>query len=234
MTINRSNLRVLAPVLAILLALGVSTAVLAQSTAALRGTVLDPQGAAVPKAKVTVRNIQTGVERTTETDEAGIFRVASLPVGTYRLEIHREGFQTLVVADLKLDVSTTVSQTFELKVGEVTQTVEVASAAPIVEASTITVGQVIDQATVQEIPLNGRHFVELGLLIPGSVTAPQNGFLTAPLRGQGSFQFNTAGNRDHRQLHDQRHQLERHGAEPDYVPADDRYGARVQGGQLDF
>ncbi len=196
MTINRSNLRVLAPVLAILLALGVSTAVLAQSTAALQGTVLDPQGAAVPKAKVTVRNIQTGVERTTETDDAGIFQVASLPVGTYRLEIRREGFQTLVVPDLKLDVSTTVSRTFELKVGEVTQTVEVASAAPIVEASTITVGQVIDQATVQEIPLNGRHFVELGLLIPGSVTAPQNGFLTAPLRGQGSFQFNTAGNRE--------------------------------------
>src|SRR5438094_565664 len=51
-------------------------------------------------------------------------------------------------------------------------------------------------ATVQEIPLNGRHFVDLGLLIPGSVTPPQNGFLSAPLRGQGSFAFNTAGNRE--------------------------------------
>ena len=54
----------------------------------------------------------------------------------------------------------------------------------------------INQRTVQEIPLNGRHFVDLGLLIPGSVTPPQNGFLTAPLRGQGSFAFNTAGNRE--------------------------------------
>ena len=64
-----------------------------------------------------------------------------------------------------------------------------------VETSTITVGQVINQKTVQEIPLNGRHFVDLGLLIPGSVTPPQSG-LTAPLRGQGSFAFNTAGARE--------------------------------------
>src|SRR5207244_4642218 len=62
--------------------------------------------------------------------------------------------------------------------------------------ATTSVGQVINQRTVQEIPLNGRHFVDLGLLIPGSVTPPQNGFLTAPLRGQGSFAFNTAGNRE--------------------------------------
>ena len=66
----------------------------------------------------------------------------------------------------------------------------------MIDAGTMTVGEVINQRTVQEIPLNGRHFVDLGLLLAGTVTPPQNGFLTAPLRGQGSFAINTAGNRE--------------------------------------
>src|SRR5205823_14338495 len=73
--------------------------------------------------------------------------------------------------------------------------VSVTAEAPVIDTATVSVGTVINQRTVQEIPLNGRHFVDLGLLIPGSVTPPQNGFLTAPLRGQGSFAINTAGNR---------------------------------------
>src|SRR5206468_2297857 len=77
-----------------------------------------------------------------------------------------------------------------------TEEIKVVGSSPAIETTTISVGQVITQRTVQEIPLNGRHFVDLGLLIPGSVTPPQNGFLTAPLRGQGSFAFNTAGNRE--------------------------------------
>ncbi len=60
----------------------------------------------------------------------------------------------------------------------------------------MTVGQVVNYRTVQEVPLNGRHFVDLGVLVAGSVTPPQNGFLTAPLRGQGGASFNTAGNRE--------------------------------------
>src|SRR6267378_4351395 len=181
---------------ATLLMLGTGATALAQSTATLQGTVLDPQGGAVPDAKVTVRNVAAGVERNTQTDSAGYFQVPSLPVGAYRIEIRREGFQTLVVKQIDLDVATIVSQNFELKVGELNQTTEVTSEASVVETATMSVGQVINSKTVQEIPLNGRHFVDLGLLIPGSVTPPQNGFLTAPLRGQGSFGLNTAGNRE--------------------------------------
>src|SRR5437870_3703364 len=181
---------------AALLMLGTGATALAQSTATLQGTVLDPQGGAVPDAKVTVRNVATGVERNTQTDSAGYFQLPSLPVGAYRIQIRREGFQTLVVPEMRLEVDTIVSQNFELNVGELTQTMEVSAAGQLVEASTITVGQVINGNTVQELPLNGRHFVDLALLAPGSMVPPQNGFLTAPLRGQGSFGVVTAGNRE--------------------------------------
>ncbi len=173
-----------------------SWTLLAQSTASLQGTVVDQTGAAVPNAKIAVRDHATGVERSTQTDSAGNYLVAALPVGEYSIEIHAEGFQTQVVSDLKLEVATTVVQDFRLKVGAVTQEVTVTAVAPVVERTTMAVGQVINRQTVQEMPLNGRHFVDLGLLLPGSVVAPQNGFLTAPLRGQGSFAFNTAGNRE--------------------------------------
>ncbi|HKP85098.1 MAG TPA: TonB-dependent receptor [Blastocatellia bacterium] len=168
----------------------------AQSTATIQGTVTDESGAVMTGAQVTVRGAAIGVERTTETDSSGNFQVAALPVGTYRIEVRAQGFQTTVVNDLILEVGKVMVQNFQLKVGGVTQEVSIVADAGLVETTTSTVGQIINQKTVQEIPLNGRHFVDLGLLIAGSVTPPQNGFLTAPLRGQGSFAFNTAGNRE--------------------------------------
>jgi hypothetical protein len=168
----------------------------AQSTATLQGTVTDSQGASLPGATVAVRNLGTGVERTTVSDNRGEYQVASLPVGLYRVQASAPGFQSQVASDLRLEVARTAVQNFQLKVGGVAEETTVTAESPVIETATISVGQVIDQRTVQEIPLNGRHFVDLGLLIPGSVTPPQNGFLTAPLRGQGSFAFNTAGNRE--------------------------------------
>ncbi|PYQ08502.1 MAG: hypothetical protein DMF82_01310 [Acidobacteria bacterium] len=168
----------------------------AQSTASLQGTVLDAQGAAVPGATVTARHSATGSERTTLTDTHGYYQIASLPVGLFRVQVAAPGFQTQVASDLRLEVAKTVVQNFQLKLGGVTEETTVVAEAPVIESTTISVGQVISQRTVQEIPLNGRHFVDLGLLIPGSVAPQQNGFLTAPLRGQGSFAFNTAGNRE--------------------------------------
>src|ERR1044072_5472177 len=182
--------------LAAFLLLASSLTALAQSTATVQGVVTDESGAVMTGAQVIVRNTAMGIERTTETDSAGNFQVAALPVGTYRVEIHAQGFQTAVVNDLILEVGKVIVQNFQLKVGGVSQEINVVADAGLVETTTTTVGQVINQKTVQEIPLNGRHFVDLGLLIPGSVTPPQNGFLTAPLRGQGSFAFNTAGNRE--------------------------------------
>src|SRR5258708_6876366 len=180
----------------LILILWTSASTWAQSTASLKGTVVDVQGSVVPQAVVTLRNSQTGVGTPTQTDSSGIFEYPSLPPGNYHIEITHPGFQKLVIDGLRIEVSSTISQRFELTVGQVNETVSVTSEAPTIETSSVSVGQVINEKTVQEIPLNGRHFVDLGLRIPGTVTPPQNGFLTAPLRGQGSFAFNTAGNRE--------------------------------------
>jgi hypothetical protein len=186
------------PALLCLLALLVAAIpALAQSTATLRGTVTDAQGAALPGANITVRNQDTGEERTAVSDRDGDYRIPALPPGRYQLEARLDKFQTQVIKDLRLEVAQVAVQNVKLAVGGVAEELSVVGEAPVIESTTTSVGQVIDQRTVQEIPLNGRHFVDMGLLIPGSVAPqPATGFLTAPLRGQGSFAFNTAGNRE--------------------------------------
>ena len=175
--------------------LATSTA-LGQSTATVQGTVTDSKGAVLPNATVVVRNKNTSTERTVQTDSDGNYQVAALPVGLYAIEVRIQGFKTQVADQVTLEVARTITQNFQMDVGAISEQVQVSSDVPVIETSTTSVGTVINQRTVQEIPLNGRHFVDLGLLIPGSVTPPQNGFLTAPLRGQGSFAINTAGNRE--------------------------------------
>ena len=167
-----------------------------QSTATLQGSVTDPKGDVVPNATITVRNEATSVERAAQTDSDGNYSIASLPVGTYTIEVQAQGFKRDLVQHFAIEVGRTIQRSFQLQVGDVSENITVTADAPVIESATTSVGTVINQRTVQEIPLNGRHFVDLGLLIPGSVTPPQNGFLTAPLRGQGSFGLNTAGGRE--------------------------------------
>src|SRR5215471_6419051 len=179
-----------------LLMLLFAVAAFAQNTASIKGTVTDPSGAAVVGAKVTVTSPAVGIERSTTTNSGGDYEVPALPPGVYNVKVEGSGFQPQEARDVTLEVSKNSLQNFSLKVATATEVVTVEGTAPVIEATTMTVGQTIDKNTVQEIPLNGRHFVDLGLLIAGSVTPPQNGFLTAPLRGQGSFAVNTAGNRE--------------------------------------
>ncbi|HEV2102437.1 MAG TPA: TonB-dependent receptor [Candidatus Acidoferrum sp.] len=178
------------------LLLGVVWSANAQSTATLQGTVTDPAGASVANAKVVVTNQGTGIRTETVTDPAGAYLIPSLQIGLYKLEISATGFQTTVLTGLKLDVATTVTKNVSLILGQSSQIVEVVAAAPLVDVSTNEIGQVINDKTVQQIPLNGRHFTDLSLLTPGTITPPANGFLSAPLRGQGSFGINTAGQRE--------------------------------------
>jgi len=182
--------------LIVILSVVLGSNALAQSTAVLKGTVTDATGGAVPHAKVVTKNQATGVEWNTESDSAGSFLVPSLPIGNYSITVTAAGFQSAIAQNITLEAATTVTQNVQLQVGQVDQKVVVTVETPVIDSSTITMGQVIDQKTTQEIPLNGRHFVDLSLLTPTTVTPPANGFLTAPLRGQGSFAFVSAGQRE--------------------------------------
>src|SRR5262249_14896302 len=157
--------------LAIML-VALSSNVFAQSTATLQGSVKDQSGAVVSGAKVIVRDLATGFERMVQTGSNGNYQAAALPPGVYRVEARAQGFAPQAIDNLTLESSQIAVQTSQPKTGDVSKRVIVPAETQVVETSTITVGQVINGRTVQEIPLNGRHFVDLGLLIPGSVVPP--------------------------------------------------------------
>ena len=182
--------------LVVLLSIAATPCLFAQSTATVRGTVTDASGAVIPGVTVTAQSEATGLARRTITNSSGNYELPALPIGSYRLEVGTPGMQTQTLTGLILQVSQIVVENFRLAVAQASNVITVSAEAPVIDQGTMTVGTVINQRTVQEIPLNGRHFVDLGLLLAGSVTPPQNGFLTAPLRGQGSFAINTAGNRE--------------------------------------
>jgi hypothetical protein len=168
----------------------------AQGTSSIQGTILDATGAPVPNATVVARNMATGEERSTVTGPDGVYALPAMPVGTYRVTVSARGMQTMVANDLVLQVGSAHGQNFTMQVAAAQTEIQVTAAAPVISSETISVGTVVNQQTVQEIPLNGRHFVDLTMLTAGTVTPPQNGFLTTPLRGQGFFGFNTAGARE--------------------------------------
>ena len=167
-----------------------------QSTASLSGTVTDPSGAVVPNAKVTVHSLATGLDRVVNTDSAGLYVVPSLIPGDYKVQVSASGFSAYVVPKVTLDVDREVTVNMHLAISSAGETVQVQSAVQQIEAQTITVGQVIDNTAVQELPLNGRHFLDLTVLTPGSVVADTAGSLTATSRGLGANSFMTAGNRE--------------------------------------
>ena len=169
---------------------------LAQSTATLAGAVTDPSGAVVSNARITVQSLATGIDRVLVTDEAGLYVVPSLEPGDYQVQVAATGFSLYTVKKVTLDVDQRVTVNMALAVSSAGETVQVEATSTQIETQTMTVGQVIDRNTVQNIPLNGRHFLDLTVLTPGGVVAPTSGSLTAASRGLGANSFITAGNRE--------------------------------------
>src|SRR5499427_1506181 len=177
------------------LVLGAAADARGQSTATVQGTVSDSQNAILPGVTVAITNVNTGVERTAATDAAGQYVAASLTPGPYKIVAHLQGFADQT-AEVTLEVAQIAVINMKLNIAALQEAVTVTGTSPVIEIATVSVGQVMAERTVHEIPLNGRHFVDLGPLMPGGVTPPQNAGLSAPLRGQGSFSFFSAGNRE--------------------------------------
>jgi len=148
-----------------------------QATAQISGTVRDPSGAVLPGVEITATQTDTGIARTTVTNETGSYVLPSLPLGPYRLEAALSGFRTFVQTGILLQVNSNPAINPTMEVGQVNQTVEVQANAAQVETRSSGVGQVIEQQRILELPLNGRNVTDLITLSGAAVqTALSRGF----------------------------------------------------------
>ncbi len=166
--------------------------------AMLTGTVMDSTRAAIPKAKVTITNVATGVVRNVETDNAGIYIAPNLASGTYDVSIEASGFSTEVQKGVTLTVGAKQVLDFPMTVGQLSQTINVPAAAPTVELESSTISAVVNSTTVRELPLNGRSWTDLANLQPGVVgVETQLPFTSGSNRGSRGFgaQISISGGR---------------------------------------
>ena len=136
-------------------------------TATILGVVKDSSGAVISGVAVTARNVDTGLARSTVAAADGSYRLSALPVGSYELRVEQPGFQTEVQRGLTLVVGQEALVNFILQVGQVQETVSVTAAAPLVNTTSGTLGGVVGEKTVADLPLNGRNYIDLTLLQPG-------------------------------------------------------------------
>jgi hypothetical protein len=137
----------------------------------IQGVVSDQTAAPVPEVNVTISNVATGIVITARTNERGFYSAPFLPTGTYRVAVEKAGFSPVSRDNLKLDVDQVARVDFTLNVGSVAETVEVTAAAALLESETTTMGQVIEQKRIVEMPLNLRNYLELAKLSAGVLPA---------------------------------------------------------------
>src|SRR5579884_1833599 len=145
-------------------------------TAAINGVVTDPSGAAVSGAKVSAKDLDRGTVFPTTTDASGFYSLPRLPVGRYEVRVENAGFQAAVQSPVELQLNQNARINFQLQVGNVSQTVEVNAAPPLLQTQATQLGSVIDAKTNAQLPLATRNYVQLTLLAPGAVTTDPSEF----------------------------------------------------------
>jgi outer membrane receptor protein involved in Fe transport len=160
---------------AVILVCGFAAPVLAQyTTARLSGIVSDASGAVVAGATVTVQDVGTGYSQTTSSTDAGQYLFPSLPVGTYQIKVSVAGYTSYVQKGIVLSLGQAASQNIQLQVGKIEQQVVVTANSSLVTTDSATVGQLIDQKEISELPLNGRDVQQLVFLAPGTTNVTAN------------------------------------------------------------
>ncbi len=167
--------------------------------ATLSGTVTDQSGGVLPQAAISIKNIATGITRSSTTSTAGFYSVPNLLPGTYEIRAAAQGFSSVVQTGITLTVGEQQVLNFTLQVGQITQTVEVTTEAPNVQLASSSISAVINSTTVRELPLNGRSWTDLATLQPGvnSTLQIQTDFAVGGDRGNRGFgnQITVAGAR---------------------------------------
>src|SRR5713226_3669124 len=163
----------------------VHTTAYADTNAAVSGLVTDPQGRAVVNTAIVLTNVNTGVAYQTKTNGEGIYRVNGLQPGIYRANVSKDGFKSIVKADIEFHVQDQLSINFALQLGSVMETITVEAGAPLVNTTDAAVSTVVDRQFAENIPLNGRSFQSLIQLTPGVVLTANNGFDTGQFSVNG-------------------------------------------------
>ena len=151
----------------VVLMLACSTTAHAQGTGEITGTITDTTGGVMPGASSTVTNAATDAARHAISNEPGVYSVPALSPGTYTIAVELQGFRTQNRRDLLLQVQQVARADFSLEAGAVNESIEVTGGAAPLATEDITVGQVIDNKRIVELPLNGRSYLQLAALTPG-------------------------------------------------------------------
>lgn len=190
----RFVLRIISWAIAVMfLSFGMINICVAQSdTGRLQGTVTDAQGAAITGANVSVTNTATGREVSVTTNELGFYLVSALAPGNYRVEVSQTGFKK-IVRELELQIAQLGVADFKLDVGEVTQQVTVEAGSPVIDSADSAIGEVVEGRQVAEMPLNGRNFTQLALLVPGVTRGNPTGAATGANNNAETYRFGQSG-----------------------------------------